>query len=99
MFLNLIKFFETTSPTPTPTVDPSASGEVVEAAAESAVSWDSVLEKIVDWATTTGIKLIIALLLLIISFTCFFIYLFFNLCYKFFFYFIFFIFSKIILNK
>ena len=68
MLLNLIKFAETTEPSATPTVDPSASTEAVEATSEALVSWESVLEKVVDWATTTGIKLIIALLLLIVSF-------------------------------
>ena len=33
-----------------------------------ALSWDYVLNKIVDWATTTGIRLLIAIVVLIISF-------------------------------
>ena len=68
MFLDFIKLNETASVEPS--IEASGSVEAIAntEASTSTVSWDGVLEKVVDWATTTGIKLIIALLILFISF-------------------------------
>ena len=45
-----------------------ATNTAAEAASQSQISWESVLKVVVDWCTTTGIKLIIAIIVMIVSF-------------------------------